>query len=156
MDGKAVSQDLSTLFELRSGSLHRLESGEASRVNEDSKIWEEYYQSRSRARLSLVAFVIAAWILPIALAILLRNRSTVVQIAAFFIAMVVAGVAILGPVFTWAKWKCPRCKKKFSEPQRKFVLNAIWLLPPVLWRLVAGSRCASCKLRCGESPEVYH
>jgi len=122
-------------------------------VSEFTKLWEEYYHIRNRARLGLIVFVIAAWTVPIPVAIIFRNRSMLVEMVAFFVAMGFAATITLPPVFRWANWKCPRCNEKFSEPERRSLTTPVWLLLPVLWRLVADSPCARCKLRSGESPD---
>src|SRR5689334_13584264 len=104
--------------------------------------WNKYYRLRQRARLGLLAFLIAAYLLPIPVGIATRNLHPNIQITVFaFVILIAAGVCAK-PLFKWAAWKCPRCSKKFAEPQRRF--GWLYSLVLVLWRLAFDSRCATC------------
>jgi hypothetical protein len=114
--------------------------------------WAQYYKLRNRARMGLLAFAIAAYLLPIPVGIVSHTMRPNIQMAVFLVVILTVAAICAIPLFQWAAWRCPRCGKKFAEPQRRFGFGVgSWILPLVLmlWRLVFDSRCGTCKLPCG-------
>jgi len=109
--------------------------------------WAEYYRLRERARISLLAFAVAAFLLPIPLGILMTKLRLSVGLLLFFLILGIAAVVCAVPLFKWANWRCPRCGQRFAEPKVAF---GFYSVIPVLWRLAVNSQCGSCKLACGE------
>lgn len=107
--------------------------------------WADYYRLRNRARLGLLGFAVAVWLLAIPIG-LLPVRAWVMM-ALFFCAIGIVAVVCAVPLFKWGNWRCPRCGQKFAEPTLAF--GGFYLLIPVLWRLAFDSSCGTCKLTCG-------
>ena len=119
-----------------------------STLGDTQQTWAEYYRLRSRARTSLLAFVVAAFFLPILIGVLAHTLRPSVELAVFLLTFGIIAIVCAVPLFKWANWVCPRCGKTFAEPKLSL---GYYSLIPVLWRLALDSRCGSCKLPCGAS-----
>jgi hypothetical protein len=117
--------------------------------------WMEYYRLRRWARIGLLGFVLAAFCVPIVVAVAAHNLPTAVELALFFVSMAATAIVCFRPLVRWFNWRCPRCGEKFAEPKASRAWlkgpQPVHLLIPLLWRLAVNSRCGSCKLACGES-----
>jgi hypothetical protein len=97
--------------------------------------------------MGLLAFAIAAYLLPILVGFVSHTMGPKSQMAVFFVVILTAAAICAMPLVKWAAWRCPRCGKKFAEPQRRF--GWLYSLVLVFWRLAFDSRCATCSLPCG-------
>jgi predicted RNA-binding Zn-ribbon protein involved in translation (DUF1610 family) len=145
------SQLEATEREAAAGTLRLPATTSSWRMGDPSQVWAEYYRLRNWARLSLVGFPVALYLVvqtPEPLLLRLNALPETSLIAVIFVFLGAGAVVFSIPLLRWIEWRCPRCGEKFAAPRANF---GLFTLVFVLWGLAFGSRCGGCKLECGAS-----
>jgi hypothetical protein len=148
------------------GTQRTLDHGEGARIKEDDNLgvamtisintqqgsgrWNEYYRRRNWARLAVLGLAGALGLLPFIPVATTDAPSKLPPSAGLAVVIAVITLAVVGvaaPVLRWMEWLCPRCHSKFAES--KYWSASIFMLVPLIWRLVYSSRCGHCGLHCG-------
>jgi hypothetical protein len=98
-------------------------------VENTQQTWAEYYRLRNQARIGLLAFVVAGFLLPIPIGILSVIVPSYITWLVFFSAIGVAAFVCAVPIAKWGNLRCPRCGKRFAEPKWFIGGYAVLLLP---------------------------